>query len=168
MKLMEGGCLCGAQRYEALAAPLRVTICHCKFCQRATGGAAMIEPIFDQAAIRSIRGEPKIYTQVSAGSGKAVHVHFCPDCGTKLWLSFERFPGFVGLYAGTLDDPNWIVVAPGTTKQIFLDSARPDSVVLAGVNAFGQHSALNDGTVLEPVVLEQLVTVADGWSPHRD
>lgn len=168
MSVMEGGCLCGAQRYEALAGALRVTICHCKFCQRATGSGFMIEPIFDKAAIRSTRGEPKVYSQTSAGSGMAVHVHFCADCGTKLWLSFERFPSIVGLYAGTLDDPNWIEVTRKNSKQIFLDSARPDSVILAGMNAFGQHSLLNDGTLLDPTVIDHLVTVAEGWPVQEE
>lgn len=127
----------------------------------------MIEPIFDQDAIRSVRGTPKVYSQNSAGSGKAIHVHFCAECGTKLWLSFERFPAIVGLYAGTLDDPNWIVVTPETSKQIFLDSARPDAVILAGVNAFGQHATLNDGTLLGPTVLDHLVSVAEGWPVRR-
>lgn len=163
MGSVEGGCLCGAQRYEVLAEPQRVTICHCKFCQRATGGAFLIEPIFDKGTIRSTRGEPRIYHHISSGSGLAVHVHFCPDCGTKLWLTFDRYPGIQGLYAGTLDDPDWIVIRPEAAKQIFLDSARRDSVVLPQMNAFGQHATLNDGTPLQPEVLHHLVTVGDGW-----
>ncbi len=58
-----------------------------------------------RAALKILTGTPKVYDQVSAGSGKTVHVHFCGDCGTRLWLSFERFPGAVGIYAGTFDDP---------------------------------------------------------------
>ena len=46
MSLNYGGCLCGAIRYATSADPVRVTYCHCKFCQRATGSAYMVEPIF--------------------------------------------------------------------------------------------------------------------------
>jgi hypothetical protein len=42
----EGGCLCGDIRYKTLADPLRVTICHCRFCQRFTGSSYLVEPIF--------------------------------------------------------------------------------------------------------------------------
>ena len=41
----DGGCLCGDVRYQVAAAPLRVTICHCTFCQRFTGSAFLVEPI---------------------------------------------------------------------------------------------------------------------------
>jgi len=41
----EGGCLCGEIRYETMAEPVRVTICHCTFCQRLTGSAYLVEPI---------------------------------------------------------------------------------------------------------------------------
>src|SRR5688500_16656211 len=42
----EGRCLCGDVCYKTLAEPLRVTICHCRFCQKFTGSAYLLEPIF--------------------------------------------------------------------------------------------------------------------------
>ncbi|MBW0158946.1 GFA family protein [Sinorhodobacter sp. B57] len=150
----EGGCLCGAVRYATLAMPSRVTVCHCRFCQRATGSAYMVEPIFDERDLVVLSGAPKIYDQVSAGSGKVVHVHFCPDCGTKLWLSFERFPGAVGIYAGTFDDPCWFPLAPESSKHIFLGAARPDTIVPAGVPTFTEHATTNDGTPQQATIFE--------------
>ena len=40
--LQAGGCLCSELRYETLAEPQRITFCHCRFCQRATGSAFMV------------------------------------------------------------------------------------------------------------------------------
>ena len=100
----EGGCLCGRIRYATLATPIQVTVCHCKFCQKATGSAYMVEPIFLNDDFVLLAGSPKTFDQRSNGSGKTVHVHFCGDCGTKLWLSFERFPDVVDVYAGTFSD----------------------------------------------------------------
>jgi hypothetical protein len=146
MTIHPGGCLCGAVRYEALREPARVTICHCRFCQRATGSAYMVEPIFRRADIRITKGKPTIYALPSAGSGKTVHVHFCPTCGTKLWLGFDRFPEVYGIYAGTFDEPDWFDIGPANTKQIFIDVARRDSILMPGIDAYGQHAMLNDGT----------------------
>lgn len=142
----EGGCLCGGIRYATLAAPVRVTVCHCRFCQRATGSAYMVEPIFNESDFRLLTGVPRVFDIVSAGSGKVVHIHFCPDCGTKLWLSFERFPGSVGVYAGTFDDPCWFEIAPEASKHIFLGEARRDTIVPSGVPTFLAHAMTNDGS----------------------
>lgn len=149
-----GGCLCGAVRFETLAEPLRVTFCHCRFCQRATGSAYMVEPIFRLQDLRITKGLPTTYRLPSAGSGKMVDVHFCATCGTKLYLTFERFDGACGVYAGTFDDPNWFATGPDNSKHIFLDVARHDSIVPAGVPSFGQHAMQNDGVALSPTLFE--------------
>lgn len=150
----EGGCLCGGIRYATLAMPGRVTVCHCRFCQKATGSAYMVEPIFDADDFVVLAGSPKTFDQVSAGSGKVVHVHFCPDCGTKLWLSFERFPGAVGVYAGTFDDPCWFPMDPATSKHIFLGVARADTVIPPGIPAYVEHATASDGTPRQATVFE--------------
>lgn len=154
MERHEGGCLCGAIRYETLTAPSRVTVCHCSFCQRATGAAYMVQPVFDDVDLRLLAGVPRVYDAVSAGSGKVIHVHFCADCGTKLWLSFERFPGKLGLYAGTFDDPCWFDIPPETSKHIFLGEARRDTVIPPGIPTFVAHVLANDGTPQTPVVYD--------------
>jgi hypothetical protein len=150
----EGGCLCGRIRYAALEAPSRVTFCHCRFCQKATGSAYMVEPIFGKEEFTLLSGSPKIYDRVSDGSRKLVHIHFCGDCGTKLWLSFERFPDVVGVYAGTFDDPCWFPIDPASSKHIFLDAARPDSVIPAGLPTFTGHATTADGVAREATVFE--------------
>ena len=155
MTIHAGGCLCGALRYETLADPLRVTLCHCRFCQRATGSAYMVEPIFRLQDLRISKGTPSVYQLRSGGSGRMLRVHFCATCGTKLYLDFDRFPDVCGLYAGTFDDPNWFQVRPDNTKQIFIDVARADSVLLPGIDTFGQHAMDNDGAPHEPIVYEQ-------------
>jgi hypothetical protein len=114
----------------------------------------MVEPIFDAAHFAVLAGTPKVFDQVSAGSGKVVHVHFCPDCGTKLWLSFERFPGAVGVYAGTFDDPCWFTIEPATSKHIFLGVARSDTMIPPGLPTFVEHATTSDGKAREAVVFK--------------
>ena len=155
MSGMRGGCLCGALRYEVHNQPSRTTICHCKFCQRATGGAYLVEPIFDASEFSMTEGRPKQYKHISEGSGKDVYIHFCDTCGTKLFLTFERFEGIVGLYGGTLDDPNWLEITPQNSKHIFLGVAQKGTIIPPHINTFVEHATKNDGSPLEPEVFDQ-------------
>jgi len=158
----EGGCLCGALRYSVATEPLRVTVCYCRFCQRATGGQGMVEPIFERAALAFTKGTPKLYDHVSAGSGLTVHVHFCTDCGTKTHLTFERWPDFAGVYAGTFDDPGWFDLDPQSTKFIFQSSAARGTLIPAGYPVFAEHAQSADGTPLEPQILCAAMHVTRG------
>ncbi|HEY8610074.1 MAG TPA: GFA family protein [Roseomonas sp.] len=155
MTIHEGGCICGAVRYETLAEPLRVTTCHCQFCQRATGSAYMVEPIFRREDLRVTKGSPATYEHRSGGSGKLVHIHFCATCGTKLYLSFERFPTSCGVYAGTFDDPDWFEINPENAKHIFVEVARHETILPPGIPAFGEHAMRNDGAPQEPAVFAE-------------
>lgn len=157
----EGGCLCGRVRYATLAMPSRVTICHCRFCQKATGSAYMIEPIFDAANFVVLDGQPKVFSQVSQGSRKKVHVHFCPECGTKLWLLFERFPDAVGIYAGTFDDPTWFPLDREGSKHIFLGVARPDTIIPPGVPTYIEHAIDIDDKPQKSTVFEVCHRIGD-------
>ncbi len=114
----------------------------------------MVEPIFAASDFVVLSGTPTVFDQVSKGSGKLVHVHFCADCGTKLWLSFERFSDAVGVYAGTFDDPCWFPMDPATSKHIFLGVARTDTVIPPGVATFVEHAVANDGTPQTATVFE--------------
>jgi hypothetical protein len=101
----EGGCICGEVRYHVTAEPARVTIFNCRFCQRGTVSAYLLEAIFAADAFSATKGTPKTYDHTSEGSGKSVTINFCANCGTKLFLALERFSGVVGLFGGTFDGP---------------------------------------------------------------
>ena len=154
-----GGCLCGAIRYSVKAPPLRVTVCHCRFCQRATGSAFLVEPIFGKSDFAVAAIQPKIYRHRSTGSGKIVEVHFCDNCGTKLFLSFERFPDVVGVYGGTFDDPNWFERSTTNSRHIFLSVAQQGTVIPAGFQCFEEHTMTNDGTPIAPTVSDEPRTI---------
>src|SRR5687767_12371984 len=42
--MIQGGCLCGAVRYEAAGQPYNITHCHCTDCRRSSG-AAFVTPL---------------------------------------------------------------------------------------------------------------------------
>lgn len=155
MPAHQGGCLCGRIRFKATAQPLRLTICHCRFCQKATGSAYLVEPIFQKSDFAVMSGQPKVYQHRSEGSGKLVDVHFCENCGTKLFLTFERFPDVAGVYGGTFDDPDWFDRSAANSKHIFLAVAQKGTVIPGGINCFEAHAITNDGTPIEPQVFDR-------------
>ncbi|MDF0600113.1 GFA family protein [Psychromarinibacter sp. C21-152] len=154
MESAEGGCLCGELRYRVPATPLWVTVCYCRFCQRATGAAGMIEPIYERDSFRVTSGTPSVFTLPSEGSGQDIHVHFCDRCGTKIALTFARWPDRAGIYSGTLDDPAALPVTPENTKHIFLDEARPGTLIPPGFATYRRHATLTDGTPVAPTVFD--------------
>lgn len=149
-----GGCLCGNVRYVVTAKPVRVTFCHCRFCQRATGGAYLVEPIFNKSDFKITKGATRTYSQQSEGSGKRVTANFCENCGTKLYLEIERFPEVFGVFGGTFDDPNWYERPPEISRHIFLDFAQKGTAVPPGYEAFREHATNQDGTLAESTVYD--------------
>lgn len=147
-----GRCLCGGIEYDTGSQPLWVTVCYCRFCQRATGSDRMIEPIYERDTFAITKGQPTVFTLPSEGSGKDVHVHFCNRCGTKLALTFERWPDRLGIYIGTLDEPASIEPTPENSKHIFVCEARPGTILPPGFKTYDRHATENDGTALEPII----------------
>ncbi|KAA9010492.1 GFA family protein [Histidinibacterium aquaticum] len=157
-----GGCLCGALRYEVTAPPVRVTFCHCRFCQRATGAPYFMEPIFEEEAFTFTAGTPRLYEHRSEGSGKMILAHFCETCGTKLVYTFERFPGLLGIFGGTFDDPDWIKWDGENAKHIFLQTALAGTVLPSGVPTYIRHATTNDGVPEEATIFDHPHPVALG------
>lgn len=110
-----GGCQCGAVRY-AFYAPLEKShVCHCRMCQRATGGlfAALAGGTPDNFAWR--RGTPRFFA-----SSNLAQRGFCEKCGTPLSFKYEQ-PG-ARIYAtiGSLDEPEKapIVIQYGVESRL--------------------------------------------------
>lgn len=134
---------------------MRVTVCHCTFCQRLTGSAFLVEPIFARGNVTFLGAAPSVYEHRSDGSGKPVSVHLCGRCGTHLMLSFERFAEVVGVCGGTFDDPNWFDRGPRKCRHIFTRSAHKGVVLPAGIEVYEGHAIAPDGTPNKPRLLTE-------------
>ncbi len=115
----------------------------------------MVEPVFDIGRLRFTSARPARFTLPSAGSGQDVHIHHCATCGTKLALSFARWPDRIGVFAGTFDNPGWFPMTPDNTKHIFASEAMRGTVIPSGFRVFQRHAAETDGTPLEPQVYSE-------------
>ncbi|EIZ77303.1 hypothetical protein WSK_4143 [Novosphingobium sp. Rr 2-17] len=98
MRMIAGGCLCGACRYSTDAASLNVRVCHCHRCQKATGAAFYARVMVPLAGL-AIDG-PVGWL----GSDSGIRRGFCKGCGTTLF-SERQSAGTIGLSMGSLDRP---------------------------------------------------------------
>lgn len=99
-EIHEGGCLCGALRFEARGKPLWIAHCHCRSCRHHTGSAFATFAGYREAQFRILKGRLGSYA-----SSPGVTRSFCGACGTPLTYRAERYPGEVHVYLGTLDRP---------------------------------------------------------------
>lgn len=100
-----GGCMCGAVRYQCSAEPVMTGNCHCRDCQRASGGAFVSALAVPRSAL-TITGEVKYY-DVKGDSGNTVSRGFCPECGARLFGRPAVVSDLIVIMAGSLDDPSW-------------------------------------------------------------
>lgn len=103
---VEGGCICGAVRYQVKAAPLGVYRCHCRDCQRQSGAGYTTSMILRRDDFAVLQGETLIYDK-HADSGRVVRHHACAACHTRLYNEPLASPDLIVLRAGTLDDVAW-------------------------------------------------------------
>jgi hypothetical protein len=101
---LQGGCLCGSVRYQCTQEAKMQFNCHCRDCQKSSGGAFSAEAFFRRDAV-VITGEVKFF-ESKGGSGKSVWRGFCPNCGSQLFGKVEILPTLIAIRAGTLDDPS--------------------------------------------------------------
>lgn len=110
--MLTGGCHCGAVRYEIDGDPVHKVLCHCTDCRRHAGAPMVGWAMFPAAAVKTTKGEPKVYESSETGRR-----HFCADCGTGLYYMNEKFlPGMIDVQSATLDTPE--ALAPTAQIQV--------------------------------------------------
>ncbi len=122
--VFEGGCACGAVRYECSGPPIAMLNCHCRDCQRAGGAACSPTVVVPRSALRLIAGEPRTYKR-SGESGSVASRSFCAECGSPLYAFSSARPEFVGVRAASLDDPAWF----RPSADVWTASAQPWDVM---------------------------------------
>lgn len=128
-----GGCLCGAVRYAASAAPMLQGNCHCRDCQKVSGGPYAPTLFFAEDTV-VITGAVQYYESMG-GSGQPIRRGFCPACGSQLFGRPSLRTGMLGIRAGTLDDPS--VYQP--QAEVFVGHAAPWDRMLEGTAKFDTY-----------------------------
>ena len=97
-------CSCGSLRAEAAGEPALVCACHCMECQRRTGSPFGVSTLFQRKQVRT-KGPSKVYVRGS-DSGQKIEFHFCPDCGSTVYLYAASAPDLIGVALGAFADPS--------------------------------------------------------------
>ena len=96
---LTGGCQCGALRYRLDAEPTG-SICHCRMCQKASGGPFMAFGGVPNLSFVVTRGVLSIFR-----SSDIAERGFCAACGTP--LTYRLVGGrSIGVTLGSLDFPH--------------------------------------------------------------
>lgn len=130
-EIFTGHCTCNFVRYRMTSKPLLVHCCHCRWCQRETGSAFVINAMVEAERVELLAGEVEVIV-TSSESGKGQKISRCPKCRVAVW---SNYPGggdairFVRV--GTLDEPDclppdvhiytmskqpWVVLPPGAPQ----------------------------------------------------
>jgi hypothetical protein len=100
-----GGCACGAIRYESTTQPMLMLHCHCRDCQRSSGGPFSSFTIVPKDAF-SLQGSLRFHDSPSEAGGKT-HRGFCQNCGSPIVVATDSQPQTVAIRTASLDDPSW-------------------------------------------------------------
>lgn len=84
-----------------------VHCCHCRWCQRETGSAFVINALLEHDRVELLTGSPEVI-ETPSNSGRGQKIARCPTCKVALWSTYSM-PVFRFVRVGTLDDPD---VAP--------------------------------------------------------
>ncbi|GAB3332156.1 GFA family protein [Marilutibacter aestuarii] len=98
---LQGGCLCGAVRFEATSPFRRMVHCHCSRCRRSTGTGHATNIAVDSGQFAWLSGESAI-SRFDLPGAERFGKWFCSHCGCPLPRR-SRDGSFVMIPAGSLD-----------------------------------------------------------------
>jgi hypothetical protein len=135
--VLTGGCQCGAVRFALSAAPAKISICHCRMCQKAAGAPFASFAEVERGDFAWTRGKPSAFR-----SSSLAERDFCAACGTP--LSFRRIDGSkIEIMTGAFDRPDrlvptrqygtearlgWVVSIANLPSQTTLQNYGPDKL----------------------------------------
>jgi hypothetical protein len=98
--MIEGGCCCGAIRYELRGACSNSMVCHCRSCRRAAGAPVVAWVTFALSGFRFTEGIPAEFR-----SSPPVVRTFCASCGTPLTYHHDDYADIIDITTCSLDQP---------------------------------------------------------------
>jgi hypothetical protein len=130
-----GGCTCRLVRYQFIAPPLIVHCCHCRWCQRETGSAFVLNALIEADRLELLSGQVDVVPTPSA-SGKGQRIARCPACRVAVWSHYAGLGERVSFVrVGTLDEPDRFP----PDVHIYTESKQPWVSLPPAARAFPQY-----------------------------
>jgi hypothetical protein len=107
-------CGCGQVRITVEGDPQNCWVCHCDYCQRATGSIGQLAAVYREEDVVSVEGETTTYGDFPKYPG--AEKYFCSRCGTGVhWINPAALPGMHMVAIGCFADPDF--PGPRTAAQ---------------------------------------------------
>src|ERR1700744_1109067 len=100
MEHYQGGCLCGAVRFEVSAQATDSGYCHCRMCQKNSGAPVVAWATFPAEAFEWTQGTPGSFR-----SSPAALRRFCTACGSYMVFSRDDHPEEISVNTASFDVP---------------------------------------------------------------
>jgi hypothetical protein len=134
---LKGSCHCGAVRFSLDSeTPYPYMHCYCSICRKTAGGGGYAINIMGKADTFRKRGRTRVYRATRGGGER----HFCPRCGSALWVWDKHWPEWIYPFASAIDTPlprpkerqhillnskaNWVPVPRSSGEKRFRDFPR--------------------------------------------
>lgn len=98
-------CSCGKLAVTTRGEPVRISMCHCRDCQRRTGSVFGVQARFRRTDA-TVEGASASWTR-TADSGNRIAHHFCPACGSTVFYLPEKEPELIAVAVGAFADASF-------------------------------------------------------------
>jgi len=113
---LKGSCHCGGVRFSLESeTPYPYMQCYCSICRKTAGGGGYAINLMGKADTFRKRGRTRVYRATRGGGER----HFCPRCGSALWVWDKHWPEWIYPFASAIDTP---LPRPKERQHILLDS----------------------------------------------
>ncbi|MFO1413793.1 MAG: GFA family protein [Burkholderiales bacterium] len=131
----DGGCTCRHVRYRMTSPPMFVHCCHCRWCQRETGSAFVLNALIEAERVVLLAGAVDVVATPSE-SGRGQRIARCPVCRVAVWSHYAGAGDAVSFVrVGTQDDPDRFP----PDIHIYTLSKQPWVVLPAGIPAVPEY-----------------------------
>ncbi|MEM7491503.1 MAG: GFA family protein, partial [Pseudomonadota bacterium] len=126
---LSGQCRCGRVALRAAAAPHITSACHCRGCQRMTGGPYSLSALFAAEAL-DVTGE----TVIGGLHGADQRHHHCGHCLSWVLTRLPALPEIVNVRAPMFDDLAWF--------HPYLETSTDEALPFAETGAIRSYPSL--------------------------